>query len=293
MTIQSNISLIASGINSVRNGFETVEVGVAEVAAGIAASWEGNFRWTYGTGDNEVSGLTSLATMFMPVTGENGKPDGKVLPAIYNALPDVFGLEWGEDRNMQSKLKMMFVRAWRIAAAQAVGVDVKFERAGGKAASAITGVSVPLSVAYDLTETDDSGAEKLTELGAKIAGNVKVGLEMATGKPANDKQVLEQMGKLRVDCVGGRHPVFGDVPSATKLVERLVPAVVKAGLMPAPKGRAARADTGVQFVSSLDYVESCLKLLAGDGDESKFAPTDDVESKMRVVAELIAAYFVK
>lgn len=277
----SNLSPIAAGLAAVRGGFETVEQGAAHIAAGIADSWEGSFRWSYGSGDSETSGLTSLATMFLPVTGENGKVDGKVLPAIYNALPDVFGIEWGDDRTMQSKLKMTFLRAWRIAAAKAVGVDVKFE---GKA------VSVPLSVAYDLSEVNDKDEVVLSKLGKEIAERIKVNAEME-GKVLTDVQVQERMNKMRVTCKGGNHPVFGDVPSVTKIADRLVPSIVKAGLMPAPKARAARADSGVQFVSSLDFVTECMALLTGNGDESKFAPTDETEAKLRKCAELIAAYF--
>lgn len=276
-----NIHSIAAGINSVRSGFETVEVGAATVAKGIVESWASPFRWAYGSGDNEVSGLTSLSEMFKPVIGDNGKPDGKVLPAIYKALPDVFGLDWGDNRNMESKLKQTFVRAWRIAAAKFAGVDVRFE---GKA------VSVPLSVAYDLTETNGDGVESLTDLGKDIAARIKVNAEME-GKSLSDEQVQDRMGKMRVTCSGGKHPVFGDVPSVTKASDRLVPAAVAAGLMPAPKSRAPRADKGVQFVSSLDYVAECLALLNGSGDESKFAPTDETDAKLRALSEAIAFYF--
>jgi hypothetical protein len=290
----TNIHSIASGINAVRSGLETVEVGVAEVAFGIVQSWSSPFRWVYGSGDNEVSGMTTLGEMYQPVMGDNGKPDGKVLPAIYKALPDAFGIEWGDNRNMESKLKMMFIRAWRVAAAKMAGVDVQFETAepkGDDEVGAITGVSVPLAVAYDLHEVNEAGETVLTELGQKIANNVKVGLEMATGRPANDKKVAEHLGKLRVECIGGRHAVYGDVPSTTKLTERLVPHVVKAGLMPAPKGRAARADSGVQFMSSLEFVAKCMAMINGEGDESEFAPSNEVDAKLREVAEMIAAYF--
>ena len=279
----TNYSAIATGIAAVREGFLKVEVGVIAVATGIIQSWETPMRWSYGSGDNEVSGMFSLAEMYQPVMKVDGKADGKVLPARYDAVATAFGLDWGDDSNMQSKLKMMFMRAWRLAAARAAGVDVRFEDRG-------RAVSVPVSVAYDIYDTDADGTIVLSKLGNDIAERIKVSAEM-DGKSLTTDQVAVRLGKMRVTCKGGKHPVYGDVPAPTKLTDRLVPAIVEAGLMPAPASRAPRtADKAASFVQSLDFVTECLAMLSGS-DESAFAPNDETEAKMRAVAESIAAYF--
>ena len=57
---------------------------------------------------------------------------------------------------------------------------------------------------------------------------------------------------------------------------------------PSPRNSSPKAE---QFGASLEYAAKCLDLLAGDGDESEFAPSDALHDKMRALAEKIAAYF--
>ena len=282
---KSNVSAIAASVEVIRRGLVQAETGVGMIAWAVTESWATPIRWAYGSGDNEVSGLASLSEMFTPISKpDNSGPDGKFLTAMYNAVGDAFGVEWGDNAKEQAKLKMMFRRGWVIGAAKMLGVDVRFENEKRT-------IRVPLSVAFDLYETEpnDDGSPKLTKLGANIVERVKVNAEME-GKTLSVEQVLARMDKMRVACKGGKHPVFGDVPSVTTLSERLVHHVVAGGLMPVPKPRAPRADKAASFIQSLDFVTECLAMLSGS-DESAFAPNDETEAKMRSVAESIAAYF--
>ena len=278
MVAVSNLSTIAAGIEAVRSGFEKAEFGAVKVAVGVIESWSTPLRWSYGKGDNAVSGMFSLSEMFIPVISENGKADNKAASAKYDAVGEAFGINWGATAQMQSQLKMMFLRGWRIGAAKFADVDLRIED-GGKVAS------VPVSVAFDLV--DDDG--KATTLGEEVVQRIKVNAEME-GKTLTDAEVSKRLAAMRIACRGGKHPVFGDVPSASSLAGRLVPYLVNAGLMPAPVKRSGRTgDKGATFLTSLDFVAECMATLGTA--EPDVALTNDGEAKLRAVAEAIAAYF--
>lgn len=285
MTAQSNVHLIALGISEVRSGSAIVEGGIAHIAEGIAEAWFTPLRWSYGKGDDEVSGCTNLGDMFKGRHHNDGSADSKFLPAMYRSVADNFGV----DGEMTPADKMAFQRGFTIAAAMNAGVPVKFtdetiERKGR--AVKVRAVEVPASVAFKFT--DDEG--KLTDVAKEAMSRIKSNLELEGKSIPEDADMLKRAESIRVKCVGGKHGVFGKLPSSTSIAASLREPAAEAGLMPAPKPRNGSA-RAAKFGEALEYVASCLDLLASDSGESEFAPCDALESKMRSVAERIAAYF--
>jgi hypothetical protein len=248
-------------------------------------NWFYSMRWSYGSGDNEVSGVSNLGDMFKHKSNGNDGADSKYLPAMYRAVADNFGIEGA----MSSADKMAFQRAFTIAAARFAEVPVEIVQANvkrkGKTVK-IAAVQVPASVAYDLA--DDSGAPN--DLGRELMERVKSNLELQSAVVPDDAKLFEQAQALKVNCVGGQHPVFGKVPSATDIANRLHPSAVGAGVMQA-KGNRSKPVNADKFGESLDFVTKCLDEVLGDNDESSFAPSTAVEDKLRGLAERIAAYF--
>jgi hypothetical protein len=281
----TNVSLIASGIEQHRDGTAQAQAGIANISQGVMDNWFYSMRWSYGSGDNEVSGVSNLGDMFKHKSNGNDGADSKYLPAMYRAVADNFGIEGG----MSSADKMAFQRAFTIAAARFAEVPVDIVQANvkrkGKTVK-IAAVQVPASVAYDLA--DDSGAPN--DLGRELMERVKSNLELQSAAVPDDEKLFEQAKALKVNCVGGSHPVFGKVPSASDIANRLHPAAVGAGVMQA-KGNRSKPVNADKFGESLDFVTKCLDEVLGDGDESGFAPSTAVEEKLRGLAEKIAAYF--
>lgn len=281
----SNVSLIALGINEVRAGNAIVEGGIAHLAEGIGEYWFTPLRWSYGKGDNEVTGVCNLGDMFKGRRHPDGSEDSKFIPAMYRAVAENFGV----DGEMTNADKMAFQRGFSIAAARNAGAPVRFvdetvERKGK--AVKVRAVEVPASYAFKLTQEDGS----LTEVAKDAVGRIKSNLELEGKDIPDDAELLKRAGNLKVKCVGGRHAVFGKNPSSTDIAGSLREVASEAGLMPAPKSRngSARSD---KFGDALEYISKCLDLV--DSDESDFAPSDALEEKMRSVAERIAAYFAK
>lgn len=281
----TNVSLIASGIEQHRDGTAQAQAGIANISQGIMDNWFYSMRWSYGSGDNEVSGVSNLGDMFKHKSNGNDGADSKYLPAMYRAVADNFGIEGA----MSSADKMAFQRAFTIAAARFAEVPVEIVQANvkrkGKTVK-IAAVQVPASVAYDLA--DDNGAPN--DLGRELMERVKSNLELQSAVVPDDAKLFEQAQALKVNCVGGQHPVFGKVPSATDIANRLHPSAVGAGVMQA-KGNRSKPVNADKFGESLDFVTKCLDEVLGDNDESSFAPSTAVEDKLRALAEKIAAYF--
>ena len=283
--VKSNVSLIASGIEQHRDGTAQAQAGIANISQGIMDNWFYSMRWSYGSGDNEVSGVSNLGDMFKHKSNGNDGADSKYLPAMYRAVADNFGIEGA----MSSADKMAFQRAFTIAAARFAEVPVEIVQANvkrkGKTVK-IAAVQVPASVAYDLA--DDSGAPN--DLGRELMERVKSNLELQSAVVPDDAKLFEQAQALKVNCVGGQHPVFGKVPSATDIANRLHPSAVGAGVMQA-KGNRSKPVNADKFGESLEFVTKCLDEVLGDNDEAGFAPSTAVEDKLRALAEKIAAYF--
>jgi hypothetical protein len=278
-------SMIAMGLAEVREGSALFEGGLARLAEGICEAWNTSIRWAYGKGDDEVTGVCAVRDIFKGRRNEAGEVDSKFMPAIYRSICENFGVS-GE---FSAADKMAFSRAFTIAAARMSGapvsfVDVKATR-GGKAVR-IRAVQVPASVAFKVTE--ESG--EASALGAELVERIKSNLELQGLDVPDDADLIERAKAMPVNCIGGKHPVLGKLPSSTALANTLRDVAVAAGSMSAPKARngSARAD---KFGSSLDFVTECLDMLAKGKDESEFAASDAIESKLRGVAERIAAYF--
>lgn len=280
--LNNNVSLIALGLAEVREGAEITSGGVVHMAEGIFEAWRSPIRWSYGKGDNEVSGVSSLADMFKPRRHPDGSEDSKFLPAMYRAVVDNFGVE-GE---FSAAEKVQFKRAWQIAAAKVSGVAVEFVDADiirkGKRAK-VRAVEVPAAVAFELYKEDGTP----TEAGKVLEADVKRSLKRSK-KKADEATIKEMAEVTPIECVGGKIDGLS-VPATTVIAERLAAYAVDAGYMP-PKGTRATRVPAAKFVESLDFVGKCLKQLA-ESDESEFAPNDELEGKLRGVAELIAAYF--
>jgi hypothetical protein len=285
MATISNVHMIALGINEVRAGNAIVEGGIAHIAEGICEAWFTPLRWSYGKGDDEVSGCVNLGDMFKGRHNTKGEADSKFLPAMYRAVAESFGI----DGEMTSADKMAFQRGFSIAAARHAGAPVKFvdetvERKGRSVK--VRAVEIPASYAFKLQADDGS----LTDVAKDAVARIKSNLELEGKDVPEDAELLKRAGNLKVKCVGGKHPVFGKRPSSTEIANTLREVATDAGIMPAPKSRngSARAD---KFGEALEYVGKCIELL--DDDESDFAPSDVIDGKLRALAERIAAYFAK
>lgn len=285
MVTVSNVSLIASGINDCRSGEAIVQGGIAHIAEGICEAWFTPLRWSYGKGDNEMSGCINLGDMFLGRRHPDGSEDSKFLPAMYRAVAEAFGV----DGDMTNADKMNFQRAFTIAAARHAGAPVKFvdqkvERKGKSVT--VRAVEVPASYAFKLVGEDGV----LTEAAKQAVETIKSNLELEGKDAPSDAELLKRAGNLKIKCVGGKHKVFGKNPSSTDIAGVLREVASDAGLMSPPKARNGSARSA-KFGESLEYVVKCLDLLASDSDESDFAPNDALDAKLREVAERIAAYF--
>lgn len=285
MATISNVSLIALGIADCRSGEAIVQGGIAHIAEGICEYWFTPLRWSYGKGDNEVSGVCNLGDMFKGRHHPDGSADSKFLPAMYRAVAESFGV----DGELTPADKMNFQRGFTIAAARNAGAPVKFvdetvERKGRSVK--VRAVQVPAATAFKLT--DEEG--KPTDIAKSAMDAQKSNLKLFNKPIPADDKLLAMVSALPVECIGGKHAVFGKNPSSTDIAGALREVAAEAGLVPAPKPRngSARAD---KFGEALEYVGKCIELL--DDDESDFAPSDAIEEKLRVLAERIAAYFAK
>jgi hypothetical protein len=224
--------------------------------------------------------------MYKGRNNPKGEADSKFLPAMFRSLAENFGV----DGEMTKADKVAFHRAFMVAAARNAGAPVSFvdgevETAKGRKVK-VRAVEVPASVAFKLT--DDSGA--MTDIAKDAVARIKSNLELE-GKPIpGDDVLLKRAGALKVKCVGGRHGVFGKVPSSTDIANTLRTTAADAGLMPAPKPRESAAKSA-KFSEALGYVVKCLDSLGSD--EPEIALAAEGEKLLRDVAERIAAYFAK
>lgn len=281
----SNTTMIAMGINEVREGTAIAQGGIAHLAEGICEYWFTPLRWSYGSGDSEVSGVTNLGDMFKGRRNEKSEADSKFLPAMYIAVAENFGIE-GE---MTGADKVAFRRGFAIAAARNAGAPVEFtdSKVSRKGRDVkVRAVRVPAGVAFDLDKPDGS----LTELGKEMVSRIKSNMELEGKDVPEESKLLARAKALKVDCVGGKHPVLGKVPSSTDIAGAMEVKAIEAGLMPVKINRD-RAPAGDKFGASLEFVIKCLNDV--DSDEAGFAASDALEAKLRETAELIAAYFAK
>lgn len=279
----SNVSLIALGLSEVRTGTEITAGGVAKMAEGIVQSWAAPLRWSYGKGDNEVVGFSTLRDMFTEVRGPNGSVDSKFLPAMYRAVAETF-LD-GED--MSSADKMQFKRAWQIAAAKMAGVEIEFVDAetvvSGKRVK-LRAVEVPASVAFDLYGDDGTTP---TAAGKVLEGDVKRQLKR-TKKKADADTIRQMAEQTPIECIGGKIDGVA-VPSVSVISDRLAAYAIDAGLMPPKASRASRVPAA-KFSESVEFVTKCLNELLTK-DESEFAPSDEINAKLRALSNAVQQYF--
>ena len=283
--LNTNVSLIALGLAEVREGTEITAGGVVRMAEGIVQSWRSPIRWSYGSGDNEVSSVSTISEMFKPRRNEDGSTDSKFLPAMYRAVAYNFLL--GEDEFTNSD-KMQFKRAWQIAAAKMAGVAVEFVDAdilrNGKRAK-VRAVEVPAAVAFDLYDTDGTTP---TAAGKVLEADVKRSLKRSK-KKADEAAVRSMAEETPIECVGGKIDGLA-VPSVSSISERLAAYAVDAGMMPS-KGNRNKSASADKFRASVTFVSKCLDEVLGDSDEAKFAGCDELDKELRGLAERIAAYF--
>lgn len=284
--VKSNVSLIALGLAEVREGTEITAGGVVRMAEGIVQSWRSPIRWSYGSGDNEVSGVSTIAEMFKPRRNEDGSTDSKFLPAMYRAV--AYSFLQGDDEFTNSD-KMQFKRAWQIAAAKIIaGAAIQFVDAdilrNGKRAK-VRAVEVPASVAFELYDTDGTTP---TAAGKVLEADVKRSLKRSK-KKADEAAVRSMAEETPIECVGGKIDGLS-VPSVSAISERLAAYAIDAGWMPS-KGNRNKSASADKFRASLAFVTKCLDEVLGDNDEAGFAPCPDIEKEMRGLAERLAAYF--
>lgn len=280
----SNVSLIAAGIEQHRDGTAQAQAGIASITQGVMDNWFYSMRWSYGSGDNEVSGVSNLGDMFKHKSNGKDSADSKYLPAMYRAVADNFGIEGG----MSSADKMAFQRGFTIAAARFAEVPVEVVtttvQRKGKPVK-VQAVEVPASIAFDLV--DDSGAPN--ELGRGLVERVRGNLELQGLPVPDDDVLLEQAKALKVKCVGGNNPIFGKVPSATDIANKLHPVAVGAGIMQ-PKGNRSKSANADKFGESLDYVIKCIDEVLMNDDEAAFPSSTKIDDKLKKLSGLIAAF---
>lgn len=280
----SNVSLIALGLADVREGSEITAGGVVKMAEGILQSWRSPIRWSYGKGDNEVSDLSCIGDMFKERRGPDGAVDSKFLPAMYRAVAECFLT--GEDE-FTSADKMQFKRAWQIAAAKMAGVEIEFVDAdimrNGKRAK-VRAVEVPAAVAFDLYAEDGTTP---TAAGKVLEADVKRQLKR-TKKKADESAVRELAETTPIECVGGKIDGIA-VPSVSVISDRLAAYAVDAGYMPAKSSRASRVPAA-KFADSVEFVTKCINDMLSK-DESDFAPSDDLDAKLRALSNAVLQYF--
>ncbi len=284
--LNTNVSLIALGLAEVREGTEITAGGVVRMAEGIVQSWRSPIRWSYGSGDNEVSDISTISEMFKPRRNEKGETDSKFLPAMYRAV--AYSFLQGDDEFTNSD-KMQFKRAWQIAAAKVIAgeviqfVDADVMRNGKRAK--VRAVEVPAGLAFDLYDTDGTTP---TAAGKVLEADVKRSLKRAK-KKADAEAVRCMAEETPIECVGGKIDGLA-VPSVSAISEKLAVYAIDAGWMPS-KGNRNKSASADKFRASLEFVTKCLDEMLGDGDEAKFAGCDGLEKELRGVAERIAAYF--
>ena len=282
----SNASTISTGLDMYREGSAMAQAGIATMVVGITDTQHYSMRWFYGVGDIEVSVVFKLGDMFKGLTHDDGKVDGKFLPAAYRAVAANFGIEGG----MSSADKMAFQRAFTIASAgwhtgQVEVVTATVQRKGKSVK--VQAVEVPASVAFDLV--DDKGAPN--ELARGLVERVRGNLELHGSPVPDDDKLFEQAQALKVKCVGGSNPIFGKVPSATDIANKLAPAAIGGGYMQA-KGNRNKSANADKFVESLDYVIKCIdEVLLGKDDESAFPSSTMIDDKLTKLSGLIVAFF--
>lgn len=278
----SNVSLISLGLAEVREGTEVTAGGVAKMAEGIIQSWRSPMRWSYGKGDNEVSDISCIGDMFKERRGPDGAVDSKFLPAMYRAI----GVCFLDGDEFTSADKMQFKRAWQIAAGHFAGVEVSFVDAdiirNGKRAK-VRAVEVPAAVAFDLYGDDGTTP---TAAGKVLEADVKRSLKRSK-KKADDAAVREMAETTPIECIGGKIDGIA-VPSVSVISDRLAAYAVDAGLMPPKSSRASRVPAQ-KFVESLEFVTKCLEDLTTK-DESDFAPSDDLDQKLRALSNAVLQY---
>ena len=283
--VKSNVSLIALGLAHVREGTCITAGGVVKMAEGIVQSWRSPIRWSYGSGDNEVSGVSTISEMFKPRRNEDGSTDSKFLPAMYRAVAYSFLV--GEDEFTNSD-KMQFKRAWQIAAAKMAGVPIEFVDADVFSSGhrvKVRAVEVPASIAFDLYDTDGTTP---TAAGKVLEADVKRSLKRSK-KKADEAAVRSMAEETPIECVGGKIDGLS-VPSVSAISDKLAAYAVTAGLMPSKDTRnsSARAD---KFRASLAFVSKCLDEVLIPEGEAGFAGSDGLDDEIRKLADKIAAYF--
>lgn len=279
----SNVSLIAVGLAEVREGTEVTAGGIAKMAEGIVQSWRSPIRWSYGKGDNEVSDISCIGNMFKERRHPDGSVDSKFLPAMYRAIAECFLT--GEDE-FTSADKMQFKRAWQIAAAHFAGVPIEFVDAdiirNGKRAK-VRAVEVPAAVAFDLYGDDGTTP---TAAGKVLEADVKRQLKR-TKKKADETAVRQMAEETPIECVGGKIDGIA-VPSVSVISDRLAAYAIDAGLMPPKASRASRVPAA-KFVESVEYVTKCINDMLTK-DQSEFAPSDELDNKMRALSAAVLQY---
>lgn len=279
----SNVSLIALGLSEVRTGTEITAGGVAKMAEGIVQSWRSPIRWSYGKGDNEVSDISCIGDMFKERRHPDGSVDSKFLPAMYRAVADNFL----DEEEMSSADKMQFKRAWQIAAAKMSGVEIEFVDAetvvSGKRVK-LRAVEVPASVAFDLYAEDGTTP---TAAGKVLEGDVKRQLKR-TKKKADADTIRQMAEQTPIECIGGKIDGVA-VPSVSAISDRLAAYAIDARLMPAKASRASRVPAA-KFAESVEFVTKCLNELLTK-DESEFAPSDEINAKLRALSNAVQQYF--
>lgn len=284
----SNVHLIAAGINEHRAGSAIAEGGIAQIAEGICEAWFTPIRWTYGSDDKEVTGCLNLGDMFKGRHHDDGSEDGKFLPAMYRAVAENFGVP-GEFTPAD---KMAYKRGFSIAAARHAGAPVKFtdvevERKGRVVK--VRAVQVPAEHAFKLV--DEAGVP--TDTAKQAIEAQKSNLRLFNKPVPADDKLLNMVKALPVDCVGGKHAVFGKTPSSTSIADKLREVAVEAKLVPPPPPRNG-SSKGDKFREALVTVGKGMEVFLSDRvDDAPFAPCDGINAQLREVAERIAVYFAE
>jgi hypothetical protein len=291
--LNSNASLITIGLQEYRRGSDIAEGGIVQIAEGILQSWDTVLRWSYkGEGGKEVYGLCKLGELYKPILKPDGEVDGKAKSAKWRAVGELYNPDGGD---MEARDKVALQRGFTIAAACKAGAEVEFETVtverGGKRRK-VRAAIVPAEVAFDFVDSEG----KTTPFGRGAIKRHKEALKaLRMAVPESESEVLEKLAGMPVECVGGNHPTFGKVPSASSLANILRPYAVAAGFMPPAKPRNTDSkveDTGREALESLDFLTSSLDVML-TSDEADFAPSAEFDAKLQTLIAKAQAYLAR
>lgn len=269
--ITKAVSVITKGAGAMEGGTAALAFALAEIVTKPMTA-----KYVEGTGKKAVKHHVT----FCLATYANAVKDRKARSAALGAIcRGVLGVN---DGPKLGAVKMAFTRALPLAVLMAANSDHGYSIKGG----ALSGVSV--FDALDLGSGSEAGDKRQKAVVAKLEVNAAISNQKLT-----EKQMIQKMHAIKVTCDGSTHPVFGSLPTTTRVMALLRDKAVALGLVSEPEkreGDKVKAADVSGFVQALDILNSSVSRI-NETDEADFALTEEHEIKMRALYNAIAVYF--